>query len=308
MKKVVHILLICLLIPLAGSAREETLQERRTRIMRNYLRETNELSQIDWVLPDSSDEEAIAESEKFSQMDDTFERHTERVIPVALPRRRLARPQVNDEVLADDEMASNPYSDPFSPRKDDEKTSHDYRKWWEESRYERPGQQDQQNKSGMFSRDERYKSRLDTSRRGYQSAPNGILRQRQANSLSGADDWNGSDNSGSAEDENVSSLNMPRTYGSAPNEGLLLQNPSPTSSPLYRSRSGQSGNVQPGQIPFKYRRLVPELETKNESQLPSSPKYVEPLPYRQYRDRMKEWDPRADDAYVDELKRKVLQQ
>ena len=301
MKKAVQLVLLCILIPMAGMAREESLAERKKRIMRKYLREAGELSQVDWTVPQDSEEKLVADSEKFQPTDLEFEKHEGAVIPPTVGRRPTT-PFSQDSSAAgeaDEELAADPYADPFSLVKKDESDEQDF---GSRMRRERPGQRDSQSASDLFSgRANRYESRLDTSR-NYRTSMTEQQQTRPLYQRFSSEVPEGLLESRTSDDRYASPMESYRTYGSAPEEGMLL--PVPT----MRRETGREDGLKQGQIPFKYRRLTSENEEQSQGgQLPYSTyrRYTEPLPYQQFKSRGKAWDPTADDAYVDELKYKV---
>ncbi|HEY5621713.1 MAG TPA: hypothetical protein VIR77_03845 [Pontiella sp.] len=302
MKKAIQLVLLCALIPMAGMAREETLEERKKRIMRKYLREAGELSQVDWTVPDSSEEALVTESEKYQTVDVEFERHEGAMIPPVMARRGPvpSRDEGRSDGALDEDLPEDPYADPFAVAQEDEEDENVFRR---PERPERPGQRENRSASDLFSASKkRFESRLDTSRnyRTIQSIPaNQSLQTRQSDPVDREDLYDRL----KSKDTDPSPLQFLRTYGSSPDEGMLLPTPS------YRKDSGQEDRLRRGRIPFKYRRLTTENEELQSGQSSSSSyrRHTEPLPYQQLKSREKAWDPTADDAYVDELKYKVHQ-
>jgi hypothetical protein len=303
MKKAVQLVLLCILIPMAGMARDESLEARKKRIMRKYLREAGELSQVDWMVPQDTEEKLVADSEKFQPTDLEFEKHEGIVIQPAVNRRPMM-PFSEDGLAAgkaDEDLAADPYADPFALAKEDGSDEKDFSR---RMRRERPDQKDSRSASDLFSsRANRYESRLDTGR-NYRTSMTEQEQTRplyQRFSAEGQEDLSGRRTS---DDRYASPMQSYRTYGSAPEEGMLL--PVPT----MRRDAEREDRLKQGQIPFKYRRITSENEEQSQSGQLSSPtyrRYTDPLPYQQFKSREKAWDPTADDAYVDELIYKVHQ-
>ncbi|MDH3981567.1 MAG: hypothetical protein OES84_01560, partial [Kiritimatiellaceae bacterium] len=136
MNKAVQILLLCsFLFPMVGTAREETLEERKKRIVRKYLREHRPISQSDIMVPSDQlpEDEKVAESEKYEQTADMFERQEAGSMPAPPPqqyRRPIPQPlQNNSSWLLNEESAEmeDPYADPFALDKPkDAGTRNDY--------------------------------------------------------------------------------------------------------------------------------------------------------------------------------------
>jgi len=104
-KKIQLILLATCLIPILSSARQETQAERRTRIMRKYLRDNATVSTSKLEVPVASREEKVTDSQKFKDVPDML-KHQEAgaVRPPPPPRRR--RPAVNPNWLLDDSLST----------------------------------------------------------------------------------------------------------------------------------------------------------------------------------------------------------
>ena len=251
MREAVQILLLCVLIPMAGVAREESREERKQRIMRKYMREANVLSQCDWVVPDLSENEAVADSEQFKDVELEFERHEAPMLPP--PRIRRPRAQDDDgnwlsEAGAVDEFLEDPYADPFALRTDDDLDEMD--------RNQSGGRndilsasKDEQSGGGLSGRQrERYDSRSASTFnvRPQQSLSVNQSRQEQRYNPRSREDLLGRR---AADNEDSSFLRKPRySYETSSDTDLLI--PTAPMTPLY-DRKKKEDTLKAGQIPFR---------------------------------------------------------
>ncbi|VGO15963.1 hypothetical protein PDESU_04552 [Pontiella desulfatans] len=315
MQRTVQILLlVALLLPMAGLAREETLEERKTRITRKYLRKRVNISQSDMIVPSDlpQEDERVAASEKYKQADDLLQQQQQ---PSTLPPPQVRRPMPEEKEsnwLLDDaaEELSDPYADPFAIGKPNDSTS-DY---WAlfGGRSKDSSSSSSSSRRGEDSRYDPYASRsldrygsgtdgrvnqgfdsygrpLQGSRYG-QSTQSGLYGQRQDSSVSDG------------------TLGSRRSYGSSPDSGLLLDSFPRTQSSgsdayrRYDSGSRETRGYTPTyQSPLQTRR---EQQRQQGAQDYQKKEYQQPNTYQQWKDRSKAWDPTKDDAYVDELMRK----
>ncbi|MEA2067874.1 MAG: hypothetical protein U9P12_01625, partial [Verrucomicrobiota bacterium] len=118
MSRAVQILLLAVLLPMVGSAREETLEERKQRITRKYLRERVNVSQSDMVVPgDLPEDERVLDSERFKEPEMDLQRQQPGAMPLPPPQRRPLPPKKSDSNwLLDsiEEEETDPYADPFA--------------------------------------------------------------------------------------------------------------------------------------------------------------------------------------------------
>ncbi len=114
-------LLFVLLFPVVGSAREETLEQRKQRITRKYMRERATISDSDMLVPtDLVEDERVTDSEDFDQVKVDFERQEAGAMPPPPPPSARSQPRrTNRNWLLDDadpemEDGSDPYADPYA--------------------------------------------------------------------------------------------------------------------------------------------------------------------------------------------------
>ncbi|RKX46005.1 MAG: hypothetical protein DRP64_03855 [Verrucomicrobia bacterium] len=120
MKRSVQILLLfACLVPLCINAREETMEERKRRITRKYLRERMDITYSEEMVPGASDEdEDVLASEMFKELQVDLERQ-EPGAAIPPPVRPPAAPLVENQhwLLSEEDEADDPYAvdDPFAP-------------------------------------------------------------------------------------------------------------------------------------------------------------------------------------------------
>ena len=118
MKRSVQILLLFVyLVPLCVNAREETMEERKRRITRKYLRERMDITYSDEVVPGASaEDEDVLASEKFKEPQVDLERQEPGAV-IPPPVRPPPVPPVENQnwLLSEEPEADDPYADPFAP-------------------------------------------------------------------------------------------------------------------------------------------------------------------------------------------------
>lgn len=120
MNKVIQILLIVALFPAVGFTKNETLEERKQRIMRKYLRAHARITQSDMAVPvEGEEDERVVESERFDELPVEFDRHEGVTAPPPPDPRRMAR-KAEVNWLLEDEDENDPYADPFAKKDKDE--------------------------------------------------------------------------------------------------------------------------------------------------------------------------------------------
>lgn len=142
MKNIVQILLLCAVLPTFAAPRgEETLEERKKRITRKYVRETGTISQGQEFVPSDlpSEDARVAESEKFSKVDSAFKAEDRMSMGAPSPRPRgIPRATNNNWLLGDAEKeadpSSSPYDDLMNPSAEPE--ADDRRDYWSSRRGE----------------------------------------------------------------------------------------------------------------------------------------------------------------------------
>lgn len=98
-KSIQLLLVLSLLAPVIGEASEETLEERKKRIMRKYLRVRSEMVQSDLYVPEEADEEVdvdIADTDHLQSAKIAIERHEPGMSPMPMPVPRRAVRQKKD--------------------------------------------------------------------------------------------------------------------------------------------------------------------------------------------------------------------
>ena len=157
MKRYVQMLvLMALLAPLTGLAREETQEERRQRIMRKYLRERTTTVQSDLVVPldEEPEDDELLDSQRFIEPEVNIQRQEGGVRPPPqMPRRPIQKTE-NRNWLLDEDPVDDPYEDPYATEEekglekkpfsqweyqDASKSSQDPRKSWTQVQNEERG-------------------------------------------------------------------------------------------------------------------------------------------------------------------------
>lgn len=119
MKSPLYILLIAAcLIPLLSPAREETMEERKQRITRKYLRERTAVLQSDVMVPEEATEDPqITDSKRFQEPTVDLQRQepgTTMPTPPPPPRRPPPSAEDRNWLLAEDPALADPNADPFA--------------------------------------------------------------------------------------------------------------------------------------------------------------------------------------------------
>jgi hypothetical protein len=118
MKRSVQILLLAAyLAPMAAVARQETMEERKLRVTRKYLRERSAISQSDEMVPGITEEdEAVLEAERFKAPESAFKGDTRSDLPQPAPPQRPVprQQQTRNWMLAADPEFAEFYADPGS--------------------------------------------------------------------------------------------------------------------------------------------------------------------------------------------------
>ena len=312
MNKAVQILLLAaFLLPMVGHAREETLEERKRRITRKYLRERATLSQSDMLVPvdELPEDGQIADSEKFIQPEVDFERQEGGVVP---PQPQPLRPQPRREtrnwLLVEDPMAQDdPYADSFQTELPEEEKKQPLDPW---SSWEKPGESSAYSRpDSRYGRQEEAKpsangwnSAYGDSRPGYTDSRSGQGRNPSAYSPRSGGLFGNQRQESPA--QGSLAFPPPRNYGSSPDTGLL-NSPFQTGTPA-ATRSSENETDRPGYTPYQspYRdRRVNQAMQQPGSQTQDQ-EYKRENPFQQWKKKNNTWDPMSDDAYVDELMRK----
>lgn len=320
MRRIVQIVLVAALLPMAGAAREETLEERKKRITRKYLRENMQVTQSEMLVPSDlpPEDEQVADSEQFREPQVELSRQQQPGTPMPPPQQRRPMPQQEEsnwllEGLDDEDR--DPYADPFAL----DKPKNSETDYWssrnqrnQESRYgsSRGGNPYERRSYDPYES----RSRYGTSRYGnnlsqqqeqtgvYSSQPQTRYNRSGSQGNQTGITRYGSDPSGTP----GSSLTTPRTYGASPDSGLL-NSPFPQSGSAYDpyrrkdSTREKQGGYKPYESPYKSQRQQPgPYGTQNRQDQET---YQKPDMYKQWKDKNKSLDPTRDDAYLDELMR-----
>ncbi len=310
MKRMIHILLLgVLLAPLSGLAREETLEERKQRIVRKYLREKGAIEQSDLVVPDASAEEAeVKDSERFRIPETEFKPQEGAAAPLPPPR-----PQIRMETrnwLLDDQAAEteDPYANPFAaPDAKEGAGRDDYWTQWGgrdgvqpdaaygtrgDNRYATPGRQTRDTSNTRYGTPRQ----ADSGGGGY-----GQYGQRtppQSGRSGGNVDIFGTP-APAATDEGLAFPGTRTTFGDTPRSGFF-QTPFPT--PNRRATTDPQETPKPRTTTPFYSPYDTQRRQGNGTGAARN-EFIKPDPYQQWKQRTQTWDPTSDDAYVNELVR-----
>lgn len=326
MNRSVQILLLAAILPMALVAKEqETLEERKKRITRKYMRERIALSQSDMEVPSlvTTEEEQVLESEKFKGQEVDLQRQQGTAAPPPPMRRPMPRPQEKErnwllQGMEDEE--TNPYADPLGRDKSEDLKS-DY---WSsrrdrttgESRYGSDRSQNpyERRSYNPYDTRSRYSQSYLNSGAGYQSDQRSLYgsSQKQESRYGAREQWRtGGLSSGQQQERSTTpgtSLYSSRTYGSSPQSGML-QYPSTSSSTdsSYR-RSGTTEERQQGYKPY-----VSPFQTRKEEQRKSpwqtqprteTKEYKPSSTVQEWKNRNESWDPAKTQDYMDEMMRR----
>jgi hypothetical protein len=319
MKRSVQILLIAsFIVPLPGLARDETMEERKQRIMRKYLRERTNIVQGDAEVPfDAPGDESVADSERFKEPQVDLRQRQEsemQMPPPPIPQR--PRPPVEDRdwLLATDPLLDDPYADPFSRAED----SSEKKKDWStrEPELESPpfgGVQDDslydrwsQGSEQIQSRDPRRGELNTRDPRSFSSQGNQPGFRQQESITGGSPGIFGrqqKDPSGYAAGE--LDLSRDKTFNSTLNQSRL-KSPFPRDSAPSSGQSLGSGPTQmksQGYIPYKspYRTQGNHQQQWGSRDQPEQ-EYKRQDSFQKWKDKNPpHFDPMRDDAYIDEL-------
>jgi hypothetical protein len=302
---------------MVGTAREETLEERKQRIVRKYLRERMTITQSDMLVPsDLPEDERVTASETFKDV--AIDLKAQEGSPtVIIPPPQMPRPvpQTDNNWLLDS-MAENtdptdPYADPFAASRidsgDDLWSSYDSTSGQSESSMR--GQEYDPYRDNPYAQEGEKRGIFGgRSQEAYSSREQQNPMRGSSSVYSSREDLYGSQQ----RDRSTynSSLNLPgnrgtRTYGSDPSEGLLTSpfSPSETSTSREDERSRSTQGYQPYKSPYQQQREE-QRQWQQGKQQQTAPEFSRPDSYQQWKERNKTWDPTADDAYINESMQK----
>jgi len=314
MKRGIHIvlMLVCL-VPLLSSAREESMEERRQRIMRRYLRNRSSIAQSDLEVPvPRTDDELLAETEqrKKSQIDLQRQEGGSSMPPPPPPRRPPPMTQNRNWLLDIDPLVT----DPFAPANDTQETPDKKADWttW--------GKEDDSPYGGVkyeswFNRKKKEEPVVNGNRSG--SSQEGIYPAR-----GGYNPFSFGGNSfGSQQKETVPPGGNPGLFGrkqesSFGSRGLsqeqrndLNQQQGILQSPFMRRSGGLPGSESKGQqgyVPYKslYETRSEQQKKKQQQQwggqTQQENEYQKVNPYQEWKKRTSVYDPAGNNAFINE--------
>ena len=303
MNKLVQILFFIALIPMLGMAREETMEERKRRVTRKYLRERMDIAQSDMMVPEELAEDfQITDSEKFKEVEIDLQRQEPGTMPLPRPPRRPAPlAENNNWLLIDTELEDDPYANPFDTT--DTQSKDNYWEMW-------GGTANETSRDKNMRREQRYDP-YSTREKEYDPRAQARSEQGLFKSSPSSTDRSGSSVFGNRQsifgrqqNESIGGelgAQGMRTYGSDPDNGLLASPFSRTKEPE-PSRSLESQRYTPYKSSYETERQQRQQQW-GKQEVPKQ-EYKKPDSYQQWKDRSKAWDPTRDDAYLDELMEK----
>ncbi len=314
------LLLIALLTPVLAGAREETMEERKQRIMRKYLRERAEITYSEMSLPDEEAEgKEILASEKFKQPQVDFQRQGGgAAIPPPVMRRPAPRVENSNWLLSETSEQDDPYADPFARKNSSDVLN---------AQTDRTGW-DSQNTSFETEtpRESRYDRGGGSQTWGYGTAQQGFFNPKDPRTPSSESMWSTSQQEGSVwgsrspfgrqqeiqrpASMNTLDLSREKTFNSPLNQ-TQLENPFPSEVQLNSRRSEfrtgrqtSSGVYTPYKSSFQTQREQRQQQWKTHEE--TQPVYQKQNTFQQWKERNPvRYDPTADDAFIQEMMPKV---
>jgi len=333
-RNVYTLLSAAILSSVLNVAQAETMEERKQRIMRKYMRERQDVLQSDFEVPNAIEEDArVVDSEGFKELATDFQREESVRRPqMVQPNQPVPVESRRNWWLETAEMQEDPFANPFSSKTDAEKGSADSWSPWgrreDSSIYGNAYGQQRDGRSGSQEEDfsvsggassQQWNRRGDT----YPGSPSVYGRQNESSgafSVSGMpyDGYSARRSPASLESDQRSliygrqQINTRRTdsgwglesggrYNSAPSAGLQqsrLLSPTDT--------QGWSSQTQPsGYTPYRnpYQVQGDEQRRYNGNLQPQQPQYSRPDNYQKWKDSNEAWDPTSGNSYLDELMR-----
>lgn len=313
MNKTVQILIFMALLPMLGTAREETMEERKKRVTRKYLRERTNIAQSDMVVPEALAEDLqVTDSEKFQGVEINLQRQESGTMPMPPPRRRPVPLQENSNwLLTESEFEDDPYADPFDMQNTE--SQDDYWAMWGG----KPDDGEYGSSRKESTRREAVYDPYSSRENAYDSRTQGTVDPRSEQGLfkSGAQFGDRSEPSAytsrtsifgrQPEQSTTGGLGTQgvRTYGSSPDNGLLASPFSRTSREVDPNRSRGAEGYTPYKSSYETDREKRQQQWGGKVVEPRK-EYQKPSSHQQWKDRNKGWDPTKDDAYLDELMEK----
>ncbi|MDF7801571.1 hypothetical protein P4C99_18985 [Pontiellaceae bacterium B1224] len=304
MNKSVQILLLIALFPMIGNAREETLEERKQRIVRKYMRQSVDITQSDMMIPSGVvEDERIIDSEKYQDAKVSLQREDTSASPMMPPPQRprpVPRADSNWLLGSMDETAdaSDPYADlytdPYASSSID--SGEDLWSTWDTA---------SETQASPTRQDRGYNPYAQTD--GNRGMTDG--RSQQIYSANGQQQNSGFGSSYSGrtgifgQSRPTSGYNLQgngtRSYGSDPSEGLLSSTYPQLDSSSEEEQSSTTQGYQPYKSPYVLQREQRSQQWGSQQQ--STQEYKRQDSYQQFKDRNKTWNPTQDDAYINEM-------
>ena len=316
MKRSVQILLLfACLVPLCVNAREETMEERKRRITRKYLRERMDITYSDEVVPDASaEDEDVLASERFKEPQVDLERQEPGAV-MPPPMRPQPIPLVEKQhwLLSEEPEADDPYADPFAvddpfaPKKSkDEPKKTDWTVWETEKRSSSPYTGTQ--RESRFNRRDQGSSREQQSG-SYDSTGQGIFdpRNPRASSVEGVQPGFPQQESRAFESPARQDPSRRKTFDPIFNQEQR-QSPFSRAAGSSTDRSYGSGSQrQPrtgGYSPYKSPYQAQREQRQQQWGGYNEPKqeYRRPDTFQQWKEKgQPRFNPTSDDAFVEEM-------
>ena len=305
MNKPVQIVILLALLPLPGLAREETLEERKQRIVRKYLREQATITQSDMIVPsDLPEDERITDSEKFKTAEGSLDREESIAAPVLPAPRPVPVPRADAnwllgdaEEIAELDMFGNPVEGSVD-------TESDFWSAWSGESETSKKQSRSDRRYDPYNRgDERSAGREEQSRSYQQESRFG------GSSYSGGTDIFGRRQTQPESTTGFGVQDTTRSYGFSTDQGLLT-------SPY--QQMDENGNLSPGlsekerlqgfqpyKSPYSKREEQRQQNSWSTQQgKEQNEQYQRQDSYQQWKNRQNEYDPTADDAYINQMMQK----
>jgi hypothetical protein len=336
MNRHVHILLVAAFIASGLNAvNAETMEERKQRIMRKYMRERQDIVQSDLGVSEDvqgPEDVRIAESEKFKEPSLEFKRQDGGVAPRPIPPRPMPVQSERNWWLETTEMEEDSSADPFSSMRDSEESAKNRWSPWgnrdDEEAYGRQrdeqvdiysGSQDDSFISGDAAgqqwsgrRDDTYPGRQSAygirNDPGYGSALpgttyDGYTTRRAATygeseRMSG---YSGQQPAGTRGTDTGWMLDSGGRYRPSQSTGLLPPSLTPSYDTPGLTSQGQATGYTPYKSPYQ---MQDDRQRRSGGNLqPQQTPYIRPNNYQKWKDNNKTWDPTDGNSYLDELMR-----
>lgn len=293
MKGIVQIVLIAgMMLPLCHVAQGETMEERKQRIQRKYLREKQDVTRLDMVVPTLEDDDDIIAAEKRKKNNSSAvlnrQQASQRPAPVPVRPVQQDEPDWWQDYLA---AGNDPYADPFAADSGDAANTRREDLWANWLRL-------QENQNATTTVDPVDNSRIyggQTPTRGLYD-PGAVSTERGSgySTMSGRGTGVGARTSDQrynspglyeSRNDSIYTGTLPTAYGSLEAESQRTPYVAPSS--------------QARQLPSRFNSQT------DQNQSPSTtiqPQPSQTTPYDQWQEqKSRSWDPTADDAYVNEL-------